>query len=138
MEILDVNEIINLLVVLSIAASVAGFMAGLLGVGGGIIIVPGLVFLLGLTQHEAQGTSLFVLAMPVVWLGLMNYWKDGNVQWKYGLVVAVTFFVGAYFGSKLSLRLSPSLVKLLFGILMALVSIKLILSGYQSIVTNED
>ena len=116
----------------------AGILSGFVGVGGGIIIVPGLVFLLGLTQHEAQGTSLFVLAMPVVWLGLMNYWKDGNVQWKYGLVVAVAFFVGAYFGSKLSLRLSPSIVKLLFGILMALVSIKLILSGYQSIVTNED
>ena len=116
----------------------AGMLSGFVGVGVGIIIVPGLVFLLGLTQHEAQGTSLFVLAMPVVWLGLMNYWKDGNVQWKYGLVVAITFFVGAYFGSKLSLRLSPSLVKFLFGILMALVSIKLILSGYQSIVTNED
>jgi uncharacterized membrane protein YfcA len=116
----------------------AGMLSGFVGVGGGIIIVPGLVFLLGLTQHEAQGTSLFVLAMPVVWLGLMNYWKDGNVQWKYDLVVAITFFVGAYFGSKLSLRLSPSLVKFLFGILMALVSIKLILSGYQSIVTNED
>ena len=116
----------------------AGILSGFVGVGGGIIIVPGLVFLLGLTQHEAQGTSLFVLAMPVVWLGLMNYWKDGNVQWKYGLGAAVTFFVGAYFGSKLSLRLSPSLVKLLFGILMALVSIKLILSGYQSIVSNED
>ena len=116
----------------------AGMLSGFVGVGGGIIIVPGLVFLLGLTQHEAQGTSLFVLAMPVVWLGLMNYWNDGNVQWKYGLVVAITFFVGAYFGSKLSLRLSPSLVKFLFGILMALVSIKLILSGYQSIVTNED
>ena len=116
----------------------AGILSGFVGVGGGIIIVPGLVFLLGLTQHEAQGTSLFVLAMPVVWLGLMNYWKDGNVHWKYGLVIAITFFVGAYFGSKLSLRLSPSLVKFLFGILMALVSIKLILSGYQSIVTNED
>ena len=116
----------------------AGMLSGFVGVGGGIIIVPGLVFLLGLTQHEAQGTSLFVLAMPVVWLGLMNDWKDGKVQWKYGLVVAITFFVGAYFGSKLSLRLSPSLVKFLFGILMALVSIKLILSGYQSIVTNED
>jgi hypothetical protein len=96
------------------------------------------VFLLGLSQHEAQGTSLFILAMPVVWLGLMNYWKDGNVQWKFGLVVALTFFVGAYFGSKLSLKLNPNVVKLLFGVLMALVSIKLILSGYQSIVSNDE
>ncbi|MEJ6505333.1 MAG: sulfite exporter TauE/SafE family protein [Crocinitomicaceae bacterium] len=126
------------IIILSSIGILAGLLSGFVGVGGGIIIVPALVFLVGLTQHEAQGTSLFVLAMPVVWLGLMNYWKEGNVQWKYGLIIAAMFFIGAYFGSKLSLKLSPSLVKFLFGILMALVSVKLILSGYQSIVSNED
>ena len=126
------------IIILSSIGILAGLLSGFVGVGGGIIIVPALVFLVGLTQHEAQGTSLFVLGMPVVWLGLMNYWKEGNVQWKYGLIIAVMFFIGAYFGSKLSLKLSPSLVKFLFGILMALVSVKLILSGYQSIVSNED
>ena len=129
---------VQTILMLSSIGIFAGILSGFVGVGGGIIIVPGLVFLLGLTQHEAQGTSLFVLAMPVVWLGLMNYWKDGNVQWKFGLIVALTFFVGAYFGSKLSLKLNPNLVKLLFGILMGLVSIKLILSGYQSIVSNDE
>ena len=129
---------VQTILLLSSIGIFSGILSGFVGVGGGIIIVPSFVFLLGLTQHEAQGTSLFVLAMPVVWLGLMNYWKDGNVQWKFGLVVAVTFFVGAYFGSKLSLKLSPNVVKLLFGILMALVSVKLILSGYQSIVSNDD
>tara|TARA_B100001059_G_scaffold217670_1_gene237163 strand:+ start:484 stop:879 length:396 start_codon:yes stop_codon:yes gene_type:complete len=129
---------VQTILMLSSIGIFAGILSGFVGVGGGIIIVPGLVFLLGLTQHEAQGTSLFVLALPVVWLGLMNYWKDGNVQWKFGLIVALTFFVGAYFGSKLSLKLNPNLVKLLFGILMGLVSIKLILSGYQSIVTNDE
>lgn len=129
---------VQTILMLSSIGIFAGVLSGFVGVGGGIIIVPGLVFLLGLTQHEAQGTSLFVLAMPVVWLGLMNYWKDGNVQWKFGLVVAVMFLLGAYFGSKLSLKLSPNSVKLIFGILMALVSVKLILSGYQSIVSNDD
>jgi hypothetical protein len=129
---------IQTILMLSSIGIFAGVLSGFVGVGGGIIIVPGLVFLLGLSQHEAQGTSLFILAMPVVWLGLMNYWKDGNVQWKFGLVVALTFFVGAYFGSKLSLKLNPNVVKLLFGVLMALVSIKLILSGYQSIVSNDE
>ena len=129
---------VQTILMLSSIGIFAGILSGFVGVGGGIIIVPGLVFLLGLTQHEAQGTSLFVLAMPVVWLGLMNYWKDGNVLWKFGLIVALTFFVGAYFGSKLSLKLNPNLVNLLFGILMALVSIKLILSGYQSIVSNDE
>jgi hypothetical protein len=129
---------IQTILMLSSIGIFAGVLSGFVGVGGGIIIVPGLVFLLGLSQHEAQGTSLFILAMPVVWLGLMNYWKDGNVQWKFGLVVALTFFVGAYFGSKLSLKLNPNVVKLLFGVLMALVSVKLILSGYQSIVSNDE
>ena len=129
---------IQTILMLSSIGIFAGVLSGFVGVGGGIIIVPGLVFLLGLSQHEAQGTSLFILAMPVVWLGLMNNWKDGNVQWKFGLVVALTFFVGAYFGSKLSLKLNPNVVKLLFGVLMALVSIKLILSGYQSIVSNDE
>ena len=59
--------------------------------------------------------------MPVVLLGVMNYWKSGDVNWKYGLVIALTFFIGAYFGSKLSLKLQPGLVKFLFGLLMALV-----------------
>tara|TARA_B100001287_G_scaffold39743_1_gene28893 strand:- start:2770 stop:3165 length:396 start_codon:yes stop_codon:yes gene_type:complete len=129
---------IQTIFMLSLIGVFAGILSGFVGVGGGIIIVPGLVFLLGLTQHEAQGTSLFVLAMPVVWLALINYWKDGNVQWKFGLIVAITFFIGAFFGSKLSLKLNPNIVKLLFGILMALVSFKLIVSGYQSIVSNDD
>ncbi len=129
---------IQTIFMLSLIGVFAGILSGFVGVGGGIIIVPGLVFLLGLTQHEAQGTSLFVLAMPVVWLALINYWKDGNVQWKFGLIVAITFFIGAFFGSKLSLKLNPNIVKLLFGILMALVSFKLIVSGYQSIFSNDD
>ena len=116
----------------------AGILSGFVGVGGGIIIVPALVFAVGLSQHEAQGTSLFILSMPVVLLGVINYWKSGDVNWKYGLVVAFTFFVGAYFGSKLSLKLQPGLVKFIFGLLMAVVSIKLILSGYTSISSDGD
>ena len=115
----------------------AGLLSGFVGVGGGIIIVPALVFLLGLTQHQAQGTSLFVLMLPVVSFAVLNYWKSGNVKWEYGLVIAMTFIVGAYFGSKLSLKLSPGLVQLLFGILMAYISFRMILSGYTSISSDE-
>ncbi len=116
----------------------AGVLSGFVGVGGGILIVPGLVFLAGLSQHEAQGTSLFILSMPVVLLGVINYWKAGDVNWKYGLVIALTFFVGAYFGSKLSLKLEPGLVKFIFGLLMAVVSLKLIMSGYSSFSSDAD
>ncbi|MBM3186793.1 MAG: sulfite exporter TauE/SafE family protein [Bacteroidetes bacterium] len=123
--------------ILSIIGLFAGILSGFVGVGGGVIIVPALVFFLGLTQHEAQGTSLFVLMMPVVALAVLNYWKAGNVNWRFGLIIASTFLVGGFIGSKLSLRLSPGLVKLIFGIFMAYVSFKLIFSGYTSINSNE-
>jgi uncharacterized membrane protein YfcA len=115
----------------------AGVLSGFVGVGGGIVIVPGLVYMLGFSQHQAQGTSLFILSMPVVILATMNYWKSGNVNWKFGLVIAATFILGGFIGSKLALKISPGLVKFLFGILMAYVSFRLIVSGYQSFSSDE-
>lgn len=115
----------------------AGVLSGFVGVGGGIVIVPSLVYMLGFTQHQAQGTSLFILSMPVVILATMNYWKTGNVNWKFGLIIAATFVIGGYIGSKLALKISPGLVKFLFGILMAYVSFRLIVSGYQSLSSDE-
>jgi uncharacterized membrane protein YfcA len=111
----------------------AGMLSGFVGVGGGVVIVPALVFFLGLTQHQAQGTSLFILVLPVGILAVMNYSKTANINWSYGIVIALAFIVGGFLGSKLSLKLSPSVVKLAFGIIMAFVSFKLILSGYNSI-----
>lgn len=111
----------------------AGILSGFVGIGGGIIIVPALVFFLGLSQHAAQGTSLFVLAMPVVILAVLNYWKTNNVNWQYGLVIALTFVVGGFIGSKLSLKLSPSIVKLIFGVILAYVSVRLMLSGFNTL-----
>ena len=125
------------ILILVVIGLLAGILSGFVGVGGGIIIVPALVFMLGLTQHQAQGTSLFVLSFPIVILATMNYWKTGNVNWKFGLIIALTFVVGGYIGSKLSLKMSPGLVKFLFGIIMAYVSFRLIVSGYQSISSNE-
>ena len=114
----------------------AGVVSGFVGVGGGVVIVPALVFFLGLTQHQAQGTSLFILVMPVGILAVMNYSKTENINWNFGIIIALAFVIGGYYGSKLSLKLSPSVVKLVFGLIMAFVSIKLILSGYNSI-SNE-
>jgi uncharacterized membrane protein YfcA len=125
------------IVILVLIGLFAGILSGFVGVGGGIIIVPALVFFLGLTQHQAQGTSLFVLSMPVVLFAVINYWKTDNVNWKFGLIVASTFVIGAYLGSKLSLKLSPGMVKLVFGVLLAYVSIRLIMSGYTAVNSNE-
>lgn len=109
----------------------AGTLSGFIGVGGGIIIVPALVYFLGLTQHQATGTSLFILTLPVVILGTMNYAKTGNLNWRYGLVIASTFVIGGYIGSKLSLKISPALVKIIFGFIMAYVAFTMIRSGFN-------
>jgi uncharacterized membrane protein YfcA len=123
--------------ILIVIGLLAGILSGFVGVGGGIVIVPGLVYMLGFSQHQAQGTSLFILSMPVVILATINYWKSGNVNWKFGLIIAATFILGGYIGSKLALKISPGLVKFLFGILMAYVSFRLIVSGYQSLSSDE-
>ncbi len=120
-------QIITILVIIGLAA---GILSGLIGVGGGIIIVPALVFFLGLTQKEASGTSLFILSMPVVALGVMNYWKAGQVNWKYGLIIAGTFLVGGYFGSKFATKISPAVLKIIFGGIMLYVAFVMIRSGF--------
>jgi uncharacterized membrane protein YfcA len=120
-------QIITILVIIGLAA---GILSGLIGVGGGIIIVPALVFFLGLTQKEASGTSLFILSMPVVALGVMNYWKAGQVNWKYGLIIAGTFLVGGYFGSKFAAKVSPAVLKIIFGGIMLYVAFVMIRSGF--------
>jgi uncharacterized membrane protein YfcA len=123
--------------ILILIGLMAGALSGFVGVGGGIIIVPALVYMLGFSQHQAQGTSLFILSMPVVILATMNYWKTGNVNWKFGLIIGLAFVIGGYIGSKLSLKMSPGLVKFLFGLLMAYMSFRLIMSGYQSFTSDE-
>lgn len=119
-------QIITILVIIGLAA---GILSGLIGVGGGIIIVPALVFFLGLSQKEASGTSLFILSMPVVILGVMNYWKAGQVNWKYGIVIAGSFLIGGYVGSKFAAKISPAVIKVIFGVIMLYVAFVMIRSG---------
>jgi uncharacterized membrane protein YfcA len=128
---------IQTILLLTAIGLAAGMLSGMVGIGGGMVIVPALVFLLGLSQHQAQGTSLFILSLPVLLLAVFNYWKTGNVNWRFGLVIASTFVIGAFLGSKLTLRLPEAWVKLIFGLLMAYVSIQLILAGYQGIQQDE-
>lgn len=114
---------IALLVIIGV---LAGMLSGFVGVGGGLIIVPALVYMLGMTQHEAQGTSLAVLLLPVGILAVMNYHRSGNLDWKYALIIAVAFILGGYFGSKISLALPADTVRKIFGVVMLLGAIKLI------------
>lgn len=102
----------------------AGFLSSLVGIGGGIVIVPALVLIFGLGQKEAQGTSLALLSMPVALVAAFNYHKAGQVNWKIALILAVTFVVGGFVGSKLVLGLDTGLVKKIFAIGMIAIAIK--------------
>lgn len=115
--------------VLLIIGLLAGLLSGFMGVGGGIIIVPALVFFLHLDQQTAQGTSLAaIMLLPVGAIAVYNYWKAGKVNFEYSAVILLFFLVGSYFGSKLSLRLDPLLLKRVFAGLMILIAIRLLLS----------
>jgi hypothetical protein len=121
------------MLVLVLIGLVAGMLSGFVGVGGGMVIVPALVYFLGFSQYQAQGTSLFVLSMPVVILAVMNYAKGGHVNWKFGLFIASAFIIGGFLGSKLALKIPIAWVKIIFGLIMAYVSVKLLFSGYTSL-----
>ena len=113
-------------IILLITGLLAGFVSGAMGVGGGIIIVPSLVFLLGMSQHEAQGTSLGVLVLPVVLLGAINYYKSGYLNVKFAIVLILAFFIGSYLGSDVAIALSDKLLRRIFGGLVFILSLKMI------------
>ena len=119
---------ISTIVILCIIGVMAGILSGFIGVGGGLIIVPALVLALGLGQHEAQGTSLALMLPPIGILAAYNYWKADSLNWKYAAIIAITFIIGGYLGSKLSLRLKPETVRISFAVLMILAALKLIFS----------
>lgn len=121
------------LLILIAIGIVAGILSGFVGVGGGVIIVPALIYVLGMSQHEAQGTSLFVLLLPVGILAVYNYYKTDQINWKFGLVISLAFVLGGYVGSKFALKMSPAVVRIIFGIIMAIVSIKMITSGINTL-----
>lgn len=114
------------ILILVLTGLAAGMLSGMFGIGGGIVIVPALVFFLGMTQHQAQGTSLGVLLMPIVALGAYNYYKTGNMDVQAALIIALAFLIGGYFGSKISLSIDQALLKKIFGGFMIVVAIKLI------------
>lgn len=117
---------VTTVVILLLIGVAAGMLSGFVGVGGGILIVPALVFFLGYTQHMAQGTSLAMMIPPIGILAVYNYYKAGHVNLGAAAILCITFFVGAYFGSKLSIGLDQRLVKKLFGGVMMLAAAKLL------------
>ena len=114
------------LIVLIIIGILAGILAGSMGVGGGIIIVPALVFFFGMSQHQAQGTSLAVLLPPISFLAVIKYHRDGYINYKFAIVLALAFFLGSYLGGLFAVNLPARTLKKIFGVLMLIAGIKMI------------
>lgn len=105
----------------------AGTGSGLFGIGGGVIIVPLLVYLMGFTQHKAQGTSLGVFLLPVGILGAINYYNAGNVDVKKAGLIAIGLFAGSFVGSKIALNLDAVTMRRVFAAFLVLTAIQLVL-----------
>ena len=114
------------IVLLVIVGLLAGMLSGLVGLGGGVIIVPALVFFLGFTQHQAQGTSLGILLLPAGIFAVMNYYKKGYIDLKVVLLLFVGFLVGGYLGSKLSLSMPEAILKKVFACALVLIAVKVL------------
>ncbi len=116
----------TVLISLVLIGLLAGFFSGTLGIGGSVVMIPLMILWLNFSQHEAQGTSLAVLAVPVTLLAAVNYYNEGHVNWKYAAIIAITFIIGGYLGSKLAISFNQALLKKVFGGVLLLVAIKMI------------
>jgi uncharacterized membrane protein YfcA len=121
-KIMDTQTII-IIIMVGIAA---GMLSGLVGVGGGIIIVPALVYFIGFSQKTAQGTSLAMIMLPVGIFGVIQYYKQGHVDYRIVGILAIGFLAGSFFGSKLALNISQETLKKVFAILMIFIAVKML------------
>ena len=107
---------ITTIIILIVIGLLAGILSGIVGIGGGLIMIPMLILFLGLSQHSAQGTSLAVMLPPIGILAAMNYYKAGFVEWKFALII----------GSKFSVSVSAVVLQKIFGVVLLVAAIKMI------------
>jgi uncharacterized protein len=124
---MSTHEIILILII----GLFAGILSGLVGVGGGIVLVPALVYFLSYTQHQAQGTSLGVLTFPVVIIAFLTYYTDCKkmgvpIDFKVIGVLSAGFLIGGYFGSKLALKIDNDTLKKIFAIILFYTGFKML------------
>jgi uncharacterized protein len=117
---------IQTVLILIIIGLFAGSFSGLVGIGGGIIIIPMLIYFLGFTQHQAQGTSLAIMLPPIGLMAVYQYYKAGHVNLTYAMIIACAFFIGGYFGAKYAVKVPQDLLKKIFGVFLLLVALKTI------------
>jgi uncharacterized membrane protein YfcA len=107
---------------------VAGVFAGILGIGGGLIIVPALLYIFKVPVLEATGTSLAALIPPVGLLGAIEYYKSGHINIAYAALLALGLFVGSYFGARMITGISPALIHRIYGGFLLVVGIRMLVS----------
>jgi len=137
------NMDISTLIILSLIGVTAGIASGYIGIGGGVIIIPALIYFLKLDQYQAQGVSLALMLPPIGILAFYSYYQNGtfnlivegtsqkNLLIYYALIMAVFFVVGGWLGAKLSFNTPIHIVQLIFGGVMFYASIKMIINGLQ-------
>jgi uncharacterized membrane protein YfcA len=119
---------VSVLLLLVAIGIITGAVAGMLGVGGAIIMVPALIFLTGMSQLDAQGTSLAVMLPPIGIIAAYNYYKAGHADLKVAIILAAAFLIGSYFGSKFALTIPQNVLKKIFAILLLVVAVRMLLS----------
>ncbi|MFC1731190.1 sulfite exporter TauE/SafE family protein [candidate division KSB1 bacterium] len=117
---------LSIILILVLIGLVAGIFSGFVGLGGGIILIPALIFFMGMSQHAAQGTSLGVMLPPIGLFAAYNYYKAGHLNFKFAFIIAAAFLIGGYFGSKIALNIPVETMKKAFGIILILVALHII------------
>ncbi len=116
---------ITTLIILIIIGLIAGIFSGLVGLGGAVIMIPALMFFLGMSQYMAQGTSLAVMLPPIGILAAYNYWKAGELNLKFALIIAGAFIIGGYIGSRFALDIPVNSLRKIFAIALAIIAVNM-------------
>ncbi len=111
----------------AILGLIAGIFSGVVGVGGGMILVPALVFIFKMSQHQAQGTTLALMIPPIGLLAVLDYYKHGYVDIKAAAFICLGFFIGGFFGAKIANHISNEMLSKIFGLSMVVLGLKMIL-----------
>ena len=114
--------------IMVVVGLVAGILGGMLGIGGGVIIIPALIYIFGMSQQMSQGTTLALMLPPIGALAAYVYWKNGFVNWQAAGLICLGFVIGGYFGAKIAMSCPTALLKKLFGVLLLIISLQLIFS----------
>ncbi|MBK9249942.1 MAG: sulfite exporter TauE/SafE family protein [Ignavibacteria bacterium] len=116
---------LNNILIIALIGIVGGVLSGFLGLGGAVIIIPALVFILGYSQQMAQGTTLLMLVMPVGSLAAYQYYKAGNADIKTALILGAAFFISAYVSAKYVTHIPQEMLRKIFAVVLVVIAVKM-------------